>query len=188
MSVDGGEDEFDDETPTTEIPRVPGPAAPPERSRAVRLVRRETRRTRPRSKTFALKRIRADLNRTARSPVAIEAAPLDAVDEVDDGESGFAIDRPRTRAECRDQPRPCPWVSCKHHLYLDINPHTGSIKLNFPDLEPWELQHTCALDVAEAGGHTLADVGDITNLTRERVRQLEVRGLMKLKDPARALV
>ena len=61
------------------------------------------------------------------------------------------VDRPRTRAECADAPRPCPWVACKHHLYLDINPRTGSIKINFPDLEPWELPHTCALDVAEQG-------------------------------------
>ena len=41
------------------------------------------------------------------------------------------------------------FVSCKHHLYLDVNPATGSIKLNFPDKEIWELEHTCALDVAE---------------------------------------
>src|SRR5262249_47941926 len=91
------------------------------------------------------------------------------------------IPRPTTRAECREEMRPCPWVACKHHLYLDINPETGSIKINFPDLEPWELQHTCALDVAERGGITLEEVGEIMNLTRERIRQVEVRGLLKLK-------
>lgn len=77
--------------------------------------------------------------------------------------------------------RPCPWVSCKFHLYLDVNPETGSITINFPDLEPWELRDTCALDVAERGGTTLEEVGEIMNLTRERIRQLEVRGLIKLK-------
>ena len=77
--------------------------------------------------------------------------------------------------------RPCPWVSCKHHLYLDVNPETGSIKINFPDLESWELAETCALDVAERGGITLEEVGEIMNLTRERIRQVEVRGLLKLK-------
>src|SRR5262249_33319259 len=41
-------------------------------------------------------------------------------------------DRPRTRAECKTGPRPCLFVSCKHHLYLDVNPETGSVKLNFP--------------------------------------------------------
>ena len=77
--------------------------------------------------------------------------------------------------------RPCPYVSCKHHLYLDVNPETGSIKLNFPDLEVWEMAETCSLDVADKGGITLEEVGEILNLTRERIRQVEVRGLLKLK-------
>ncbi len=90
-------------------------------------------------------------------------------------------DRPQTRADCVDGPRPCLFVACKHHLYLDVNPETGSIKINFPDRDVWELEETCALDVAERGGVTLEEVGDILNLTRERVRQVEVTGLMKLK-------
>ncbi|HET6345599.1 MAG TPA: sigma factor-like helix-turn-helix DNA-binding protein, partial [Myxococcota bacterium] len=57
----------------------------------------------------------------------------------------------------------------------------GSIKINFPDKDVWELEETCALDVAERGGVTLEEVGDILNLTRERVRQVEVTGLQKLK-------
>jgi transposase-like protein len=38
--------------------------------------------------------------------------------------------RPRTRAECENRPRPCPWVSCKYHLFLDVNPVKGSIRFN----------------------------------------------------------
>ncbi|MBI2893212.1 MAG: DNA-binding protein [Deltaproteobacteria bacterium] len=90
-------------------------------------------------------------------------------------------EKPRARAECVNTERPCPFVSCKHHLYIDVNPNTGAIKLNFPDLEVWELPETCALDVADRGGITLEEVGEIMNLTRERVRQVEMRGLMKLK-------
>ncbi len=90
-------------------------------------------------------------------------------------------DKPATRSECSVGERPCPFVSCKHHLYIDVNPNTGAIKLNFPDLEVWELAETCALDVADRGGITLEEVGEIMNLTRERVRQVEMRGLMKLK-------
>jgi len=90
-------------------------------------------------------------------------------------------DKPQTRDECASSERPCPFVSCKHHLYIDVNPNTGAIKLNFPDLEVWELAETCALDVADRGGITLEEVGEIMNLTRERVRQVEMRGLMKLK-------
>jgi hypothetical protein len=90
------------------------------------------------------------------------------------------IERPRSRSECSDAPRPCPFVSCKHHLFLDVSARTGAIKLNFPDLEVWEMTETCALDVADRGGTTLEEVGAIMNLTRERIRQVEVKGLAKL--------
>lgn len=90
--------------------------------------------------------------------------------------------RPRRRADCADIPRPCPFLSCRHHLYLDVNPRTGSVKFNFPGKEPWELEETCALDVAEKGGVTLERVGELSNLTRERVRQIETRGLVMLRS------
>jgi hypothetical protein len=127
---------------------------------------RRRRRTRPRSQTIAMKRV----SRAERAALA-KQFPISDVENVP---------RPATRADCREQAGPCPWVACKHHLYLDINPLTGSIKINFPDLEPWELAHTCALQVAEAGALTLEQVGEITNLTRERVRQVELVGLTKL--------
>ena len=129
-----------------------------------RKTRRRRRRTRPRSKTIAMKRL-------TREELRVGALMYPPVD----------IPRPTSRAECREEMRPCPWVACKHHLYLDIYPENGSIKINFPDLEPWDLKHTCALDVAERGGITLEEVGEIMNLTRERIRQVEVRGLLKLK-------
>lgn len=89
--------------------------------------------------------------------------------------------KPRTREACAQIERPCPYVSCKHHLFIDVSPRTGAIKLNFPDLEVWELKESCALDVADRGGTTLEDVGAIMNLTRERIRQVEVKALAKLE-------
>ena len=91
------------------------------------------------------------------------------------------VARPKVREDCAQAERPCPFVSCKHHLYLDVSARTGAIKLNFPDLEVWEMTETCALDVADRGGTTLEEVGAIMNLTRERVRQVEVQGLAKLE-------
>lgn len=88
--------------------------------------------------------------------------------------------RPQTRTECRDGLRPCPFVGCKFHLYLDVNPKNGHIKFNFPDQEPWDLEETCVLDLAEQeGGMILEEVGRFLNLTRERVRQVEVKALGK---------
>ena len=89
--------------------------------------------------------------------------------------------RPKVRGDCVEGERPCPYVSCKYNLYVDVNPRTGSVKMNFPDKELWELNETCALDVADRAGITLEEVGVIMNLTRERVRQLEMRGLSKLR-------
>lgn len=102
-------------------------------------------------------------------------------------------ERPRHRSECRAQARPCPFVSCRHHLFLDVNPDNGSVRFNFPGLALHELPATCALDLAEQGGLTLEAIGGLLNLTRERVRQLERDGLTKLrrglegplKEPAR---
>jgi hypothetical protein len=95
--------------------------------------------------------------------------------------------RPHNRSECMNGPRPCPHVSCKHHLYLDVSPYTGTIKLNFPELEVWELSISCALDVADAGGVRLEQVGEMMNITRERARQIEARALHKLSSLSRLL-
>lgn len=94
-------------------------------------------------------------------------------------------ERPRIRGECPDT-RPCPWVGCKYHLYLDVRPRTGSIQWNFPGLDPWELAETCALDVADRARErgrctTLQEVSDYMHVTRERVRQVEERALEKLR-------
>ena len=93
-------------------------------------------------------------------------------------------DRPRTRRDCAEGPRPCPHVSCRHHLYLDVNPQTGTIKLNFPDLEVWELANSCALDIADQGGTAIETVGNFLNVTRERIRQIETQALSKLSTGA----
>jgi hypothetical protein len=133
---------------------------------------------RRRSKTMSRKEMARDLRRR-RLTGQVDPEETELLKQMDDT-------RPRTRADCVNGPRPCMFVSCKHNLYLDVNPETGSIKLNFPDKEIWELEHTCALDVAEKGGITLEEVGEIMNLTRERIRQVETRGLMKLREATEA--
>lgn len=138
----------------------------------------DARRGRRRSKTMSRKEIARDLRRQ-RALGEVDPEIQAIIAEVE-------ATRPRSRAECATGPRPCMFVSCKHHLYLDVNPATGSIKLNFPDKEIWEMEETCALDVADRGGITLEEVGSIMNLTRERIRQVETRGLLKLRAIADA--
>jgi hypothetical protein len=133
---------------------------------------------RKRSKTMSRKEMARDLRRRR------------LLGQVDPEEQALLTElqgnRPRSRADCINSPRPCVFVSCKYNLYLDVNPETGSIKLNFPDKEIWELEYTCALDVAEKGGITLEEVGEIMNLTRERIRQVETRGLEKVRTATEA--
>ena len=90
------------------------------------------------------------------------------------------VDRPVTRADCVAGARPCLFVSCKHHLYLDVSPRTGAVKLNFPDLEVSEMDETCTLDVADRGGTPIEELGAMMNLTRERIRQVEVQALANI--------
>jgi len=89
-------------------------------------------------------------------------------------------DMPKTRAECNYGHRPCPYVRCRYNLFLEVKPN-GAISGNWK-CDPSEMHESCALDLAERGGHTLDQVGEYLNLTRERVRQIERDALIKLRD------
>lgn len=154
--------------PEAEIPQEAAAEAQPEEGALA-----EESPERRRSRTMSRKEMARDLRRRRLLGEVDpeEAELLKTIEQL----------KPRSRADCANGPRPCLFVSCKHHLYLDVNPETGSVKLNFPDKEIWELEETCALDVADRGGITLEEVGTIMNLTRERIRQVETRGLLKLR-------
>ena len=118
--------------------------------------------------------------------------------------------RPVTRGDCQDGPRPCPWVSCRYHLALDVT-MGGSIRIS-PSLvdgdprgtkrmrtlgegeefgvDEWleeaaelvvNAEHTCSLDLSEQGGKTLDEVGAAMGLTRERTRQVESAALIRAR-------
>ena len=93
------------------------------------------------------------------------------------------VTRPITRGDClnggSNAQRPCPFVSCRWHLAIDIS-YKGALKINFPDREVDELAETCALDVADRGGELLEVVATYMNLTRERVRQVKDRAIAQL--------
>lgn len=90
--------------------------------------------------------------------------------------------RPQTRGECVNGVRPCPWASCRMHLYLDVHPSSGTIKFNADDL--FEMSDTCALDVADRGESILDASGKILNVTREAIRQLEKKAKAKFRKRA----
>lgn len=77
---------------------------------------------------------------------------------------------PLTRAECIEGPRPCPHVTCRHHLWLDAKKGTRLA----------DMPETCALDVADRGGVTLPELGELLGVTKERAMQLEKQALAKV--------
>ena len=86
-------------------------------------------------------------------------------------------DRPRMREDCMGGQRPCPWVGCRYHLYLDVNPGAGSIRYNFPGLEVGQLPVSCSLDVADAGSLVAEEVAVLLNITRQGVGFIVDRAL-----------
>lgn len=76
-------------------------------------------------------------------------------------------EQPRTRGECAGGPRPCPWSACRYHLESATD--------------------TCALDVADRGGVTLQQVGELIGVSQPRVYQIADSALRKARRRARWL-
>lgn len=89
--------------------------------------------------------------------------------------------RPRTRGDCADGIRPCPWVSCRHHLYLDVFKE-GAIRVGYPKLEPGDIPETCSLDMADTGEATLEEIASVMGLTKERIRQIEEQAMRNVRN------
>lgn len=104
----------------------------------------------------------------------LEDVPLEGADVV------ALLPRPTSREQCRASVRPCPWVSCRYNLYLDVR-RDGVIKLNFPDRDPDEMTTSCALDLAEDGPRTLDQVAVLMGMSRERARQIEEGAMAQVR-------
>lgn len=117
----------------------------------------------------------------SEDPEPADAVPRGSEQGPDALSELISLDRPKTRADCIDGPRPCPWVACRFHLYGDLRRNGKSYKPYYPELEPWEIAETCTLDVADRGDHTLEQIGQLLNVVGERVSQVEEQALDKLK-------
>lgn len=152
-------------TPAAVRPETAEPVAPRDEPGITRAQARSRRARAVRARTISVKRLSRREVEAGRALFPIVA----------DGEG-----RPQTRAGCGTE-RPCPFVSCRHHLYLDVLPRSGAIKLNTPELEVWELAESCTLDLADRGALRREHVGDLLNVTRERIRMIEVDALDRVR-------
>lgn len=110
--------------------------------------------------------------REERSRIALEVLP----------------ERPRSRTECVNLVRPCPFVTCERHLATDVTSF-GSLQLNFPvergvleaDLDA--MPDTCVDDVAARGPQTFDRIARALNVCDSRGAQLvnEALGEMEAK-------
>lgn len=135
--------------------------------------------------------------RLSRRELAAANARLQLAEEADADEEPLP-ERPATRAGCATVPRPCPFVSCRHHLYLEVS-EQGWLKVNWPGLDVLEVEESCSLDVADRaeadaeGGVTLEELGSLFNISLEGARQVELDVLAELRtklgeDEVRAIL
>lgn len=94
------------------------------------------------------------------------------------------ISPPRTRADCIESHRPCPWIECRYSLVGERgNAARGKVyHYNHGDHEtPLEsIAHTCALDVAADGAHTFEEVSQMLGVSKQRIQQLSDAAFAKL--------
>jgi hypothetical protein len=107
---------------------------------------------------------------------------VDALQLPDDWEMLPGV--PATRADCANVARPCPYLSCRHHLWLRLqsenpgNPKAG--KQGATTFKPSSNQ-SCALDVAEKGA-TFEEIGRFLGCDSTRARQIAAAAIDKLRD------
>jgi hypothetical protein len=80
--------------------------------------------------------------------------------------------RPDARGGCSDMPRPCPFVTCRHHVF----DHEGS-----KGSEGSFGGETCTLDVADRGEHSYEQIAQVLQMTEAQIKQIETSALRRLR-------
>lgn len=96
---------------------------------------------------------------------------------------------PRTRRDCVDGPRPCPWVRCKHHLLLSRKAaRISGVLRSDEDLVEllFDGQPSCARDFEEEGAPQVL-IGQALDLSHGRVQQIEWEALAEIAPHMRGL-
>ncbi len=101
----------------------------------------------------------------------------------------YPDERPKTRGECADMPRPCPFLSCRYHLaHQRVAPHHGS---GLDDDEAVDLivgaSETCTLDIADKDGVEQEEIAAALGVTRQAIAAMVIRARDRYKPDAQRL-
>lgn len=86
--------------------------------------------------------------------------------------------RPTSRSQCPED-RPCPWVSCRYHLALDVAAD-GGLRVQRTPVE--RMRESCALDLATRGGLPLEAVAEAMGRRKSSVSRWELHALALLRQ------
>ncbi len=91
---------------------------------------------------------------------------------------------PKRRSECLNRKRPCPWVRCTHHfIWLLWDRLRDKSDDEIADCIS-RIRYSCVLDTVDNHGQmTLEQIGQLLNLTRERIRQIEKKAITRARKP-----
>ncbi len=91
--------------------------------------------------------------------------------------------RPKTRGECADMPRPCPFLSCRYHLaHGAVSPHARPPLNNDQSSDLISgLPESCTLDIADRTDKpSIAEVARHMGVSMQAVQATERRALHKI--------
>jgi len=95
-----------------------------------------------------------------------------------------ATPRPQTRADCECGERPCPWVGCAYNLFLRVDERNGIIKYTHPKIkDPLNVppNRSCVLDIADESALSVETIGEILNMSRISIAQIETAAVNKFE-------
>lgn len=96
--------------------------------------------------------------------------------------------RPTTRGDCVDGPRPCPFVGCRYHIWLEATQFGAIVTQQDGKLQGMHnMRFTCVLDAAEQGPLPVKQIGRLLGVKKERLRQMERVATARLKKKTRHL-
>ena len=90
--------------------------------------------------------------------------------------------KPRCRDDCLGLPRPCPYVSCWWHTYLDLKPN-GEVVYNWGNRPVEDIPYwgSCVLDLADGGGIEEEELSEVLGMEIGAFRRFYESILRKLR-------